>query len=266
MVRKPERPVGPPAIVALVALVLGACGDFDPLAPYRYSDVEVDYFLEIALGFEFGDAARVVRKWGHDVDFRVQGSLTQADRATLDDVVADVNGLTSTWDLVEVDGAPSVEVYFAPEDSFPSLLPSYTPGNIGYFTVWWGGDQHLIRAVVLIASDVPQTVRDHLIREEMTQMLGMGNDSRRYPDSIFQQAFSTVTSFAPIDEAVIEILYRPEIGVGLEWDAAKAGSVARSLFRGVVPPAQPSIVAAAAGRRIGLGSAGFASGGHGTVR
>jgi len=194
----------------------------------------VDYFLEIALGFEFGTASRIVRKWAQDVRVHVNGTLTDEDRAELDDVIADINALTSEVDIVQVDSAADVEVHFAPSSTFAQILPGYVPGNIGYFSVWWGSSQHIHRAVVLIATDVGQTTRNHIIREEITQMLGMGNDSFLYANSIFQQSFSTVTSFAPVDEAVIEILYRPELLVRM--DESAAGRAARLLLRGVVAP------------------------------
>ena len=47
----------------------------------------------------------------------------------------------------------------------------------------------------------------HLLREELTQSLGLKNDSYKYENSIFQQKWTEVTEYAPIDIKVIEMLY-----------------------------------------------------------
>jgi hypothetical protein len=47
----------------------------------------------------------------------------------------------------------------------------------------------------------------HLLREELTQALGLFNDSYKYDNSIFQQSWTTTTDYAPIDVKLIEMLY-----------------------------------------------------------
>jgi hypothetical protein len=229
--------------------------------PNGYTAAEVDYFIGVALGFEYGSASKVVRRWNEPIRFRVNGSPDGADLATLAQVVAEINALTSLVDFVEVDEDPLVEIHFAPVSSFPGILPSYVPGNIGYFSVWFDGAHHFTRAVVLIANDRERAVRDHLIREEVTQILGLGRDSELYPESIFYQPWSLVASYAPIDRALIEMLYRPEVLPGM--DEARVGAVLRRLTRGVV--AVQNAVAGTAvedrgsaslGTRVGVGSGG----------
>lgn len=226
--------------------------------PNGYAADEVDYFTEVALGFEYGNATRVVRRWNQPIRFRVYGAPDEADRAALARVVADINALTHQVDLVEVYDTPLVEIHFAPVSDFPSILPSYVPGNVGYFSVWWDGTQHFSRAVVLIGTDQTRAARDHLLREEVTQILGLGRDSNRYPESIFYQPWSLVADYAPIDRALIEMLYRPEVTTGTGEEEVTA--VLRRLTRGVV--AAPEAVASRAGPyRAVTGEPGSASGG-----
>jgi len=200
--------------------------------PGGYTADEVDYFTGIALGFEFGSASRVVRRWGQPVRFRVNGDPSEGDRTQLAAVVAEINALTSLVDMVEVDQDPLVEIHFAPVSQFPAILPSYVPGNIGFFNVWFDGTGHFTRAVVLIANDREQEVRDHLIREEVTQILGLGRDSNLYPESIFYQPWSLVSVYAAVDRALVEMLYRPEVRPLMGEEAVTA--VLRRLTRGVV--------------------------------
>lgn len=228
--------------------------------PGGYTADEVDYFAEIAPGFEFGNASRIIRKWGESVRLRVNGSPSQSDLDALDGVVAEINALTATHDIVLVDEDPLVEMHFAPTSSFPDILPGWVPGNVGYFSLWWGSAQTFTRGVILISTDIEASVRPHLIREELTQSLGLANDSHRYANSIFYQEWSTVTEYAPVDRAVIEILYRPEITVGMA--PAEAARTARRLVRA---GAQTAPQAAVAEERCGVEAApGQGAGGHTT--
>ena len=119
---------------------------------------------------------------------------------------------------------------FAPESEFRSIDPNYQPTNYGFFWVWWGSDNRLVRSRILISStDISQDARSHLIREELTQSLGMMNDSWRYPESIYYQGWTRTREYAPIDRAVIEMLYRDEIEPGMSEDEAL--TVLRELAR-----------------------------------
>lgn len=230
-----------PGAVTIGVSGRGAVPDELPLTvvlrPGGYTTDEIDYFGDIAFGAEFGGAVPLLRRWHTDAPprIRINGSPTDGDLEVLDSVVAEINWL-APFDIELVEDAPSVEMHFVPEVSFPDILAEAPPGNIGLVWVWWGADQHIFQSVVLIASDVSADRRAHIIREEITQMLGLLQDSFRYPESIFYQSFSTVTEYLPIDRAVIDLLHRPELTVGSSEAAAKR--VARLLLKdgGVAAP------------------------------
>ncbi len=178
-----------PHWIATVALVLLAgCDSVEPDAPRLYSDAEVAYFLEIALGSEFGQNAALVRKWTGDVGIQVSGAPTAEDLQTLDDVVADLNDLV---DGIEVrvlpagDPAAQTEIIFAPADEFSQLEPNYVEGNLGFFYVRWSGACAMTTSRILISTDgVTQRERSHLIREELTQTFGLRRASySSHPDT-----------------------------------------------------------------------------------
>ena len=61
-----------------------------------------------------------------------------------------------------------------------------------------------------------ETEQKHLLREELTQSLGLAKDSPLYPESIFQQSFSTkTTEYAQMDKNLIRLLYHPDMEIGL---------------------------------------------------
>jgi hypothetical protein len=132
--------------------------------PNGYSADEGDYFTEVALGFESGNASRMVRRWNQPIRYRVLGDPDEADLTALAQVVEEINNLTGLLDMVEVQDAPLAEIHFAPVSA---------------------------------------------------QILGLGRDSNRYPQSIFYQPWTLVSEYAPIDRTLIEMLYRPEVRTGM---------------------------------------------------
>ena len=212
-------PLPTPAPTPTATPVLTATPTPQPTATPLPTSEELDYFLEIALGVEFGGATPVIRKWSKDLAIQVHGNPTRDDLNTLAQVISELNELVGGIGLELVQDSANVQIHFVPESEFPSILPGYVPGNTGFFWVWWRGSE-IYKAIVLISSDesVSQEVRSHLIREELTQALGLMRDSYSYPDSIFYAPWTTVTEYSDIDRAVIRILYFDDVVAGMTRD------------------------------------------------
>jgi len=188
-----------------------------------YDQAALDYFREIAGAAEFGEDGGVLHRWGEDLRIAVYGSPTPGDRVALDAVIEDLNGMELTVHLTIVEAEPNVEMHFVPVEQFADLEPNYVEGNMGYVYVWWDGTGEIYSGRVLISStDLAPQERTHLIREELTQGLGLLNDSWLYPDSIFYQGWTATQAYTPLDRLVIEMLYRPELSRGMSIDAALA--------------------------------------------
>jgi hypothetical protein len=180
-----------------------------------YTQEQINYFLEVAMGAEFGSSNSSIRKWSGPIRIKVNGTPTQTDLATLRAVVSELNDLTEGIELQITDSNPNMEIYFVPESQFSRYEPNYRPVNMGFFWTWWSNNI-LNRARILITTEgVTQQERSHLIREELTQSLGLMQDSNRYSDSIFYQRWTDVIAYTDLDRAVISILYRPEIHSGM---------------------------------------------------
>ena len=182
----------------------------------------LDYFTEVAFGSEYGGGPREIHKWVFNPKISVHGNPNPADLATLNKVVTELNEIIGSINIEIVEGGGNVDLHFAPERQFAAIEPSFVPGNAGFFSMWWEGRGTITNGRVLVSTDVHQPDRNHLIREEITQMLGLMNDSYSYPDSIFYQRPSMVQSYSVLDEHLIEMLYRPEITVGMNVDEARA--------------------------------------------
>ena len=176
---------------------------------------ELAYFYEIAFGVEYGRRDTVLHKWTGDVRIKVIGSPTDADLVTLDQVISELNGLIGGISLETAEPETNVEIHFAPESQFRGIEPNYVPVNYGFFWVWTEDDAIVKSRVLISTNGISQKERSHLIREELTQSLGLPQDSTRYPDSIFQSDWTETVQFSPVDRAAIRLLYDPGLKPGM---------------------------------------------------
>ncbi|NHZ87118.1 MAG: DUF2927 domain-containing protein, partial [Planctomycetia bacterium] len=61
----------------LFSIILISCSFQSP--SNNYSQEQIDYFAEIALGAEFGDEIPVIKKWTDDIRIKIKGEPTEAD-------------------------------------------------------------------------------------------------------------------------------------------------------------------------------------------
>jgi hypothetical protein len=191
-----------------------------PNYPYgtSFTQEQINYFMEIAMGSEFDSSGNSkIRKWQGDVRIQYFGTPTQTDLATLNTVIEEVNGLVGgAIRLQLVQNNPNVRIRFVPEPQFRNYEPRYVPVNFGFFATNWDAKGTIQSANVLINSQgITQKERSHLIREELTQSLGLMRDSYKYSTSMFYQPWTDVTQYAEIDKALIRMLYSPNIQTGM---------------------------------------------------
>ena len=187
-----------------------------------YSSKEIEYFFEIAFGSEYGSPDFLLHKWVNNIRIRVNGMPTAADLDTLNKVVAELNTLAGCISLSIVTDNPNLEMYFADVSQFPSIESNYVAGNKGFSWIWWNSSNDIFKCRVLIASEgVSQQERSHLIREELTQSIGLLNDSWRYQESIFYQGWTSTSAYAPIDQNIISLLYDARLKSGINQNQAK---------------------------------------------
>lgn len=120
----------------------------------------------------------------------------------------------------------NIDLYFVPQADFNRYDPNYVDGNDGFVWVYWNSAGEITGARILIASDrVDQEARSHLIWEELTQSLGLLNDSCAFADSIFYQEWSQVTGLSPMDRTLVTMLYAEEVRPNMD-----AGALSEALL------------------------------------
>jgi hypothetical protein len=177
---------------------------------------EIEYFLDIALGVEYG-TSESVKRWSGTITYQTKGSPTTKDKRVVRSVMRELRELTGNRIRFKpVTNDPEVVIWFVPVSDMSKYEPEYIEGNWGFMYLWWNDTYEIYKASILIGSNAPnQKERNHLIREEMTQSLGLINDSWKYRESIFYQGWSEIQEFADIDKRLVRMLYSDAITPGM---------------------------------------------------
>jgi hypothetical protein len=230
-----------PVIVLLCSIVcLSSCSG-DEVGPKDDAlssfDLQViSYFKEVALGFEFGGASEITRKWSGEMKIYVGGTPNETLRSELDGIINELNTLISdgfSLRIVDDRSQSNFYLFFGSGADYATEYPSqatYVTNNWGLFSVFWNGNNELISGHMYVDIErANPTEQRHLLREELTQSLGLARDSNLYPSSIFQSSWTTTTSYAAIDEELIRLLYHPTMTIGL--NAAQVDPVLRTILK-----------------------------------
>ena len=179
---------------------------------------DIDRAIAISIGAEYGDARAAVARWRRDVTVGVAGDARPEDRATLAAVVAELGTLIAPTRIRLVEGDADMLVQFAPVDEFSQLNPNYQPDNYGFFWMHWDGAGITDADVLISTTGLTRAETDHLIREEVTQALGMANDLGDEADSIFYAPWTDTQAYSPSDTRVIRALYCADVRHGMAVD------------------------------------------------
>lgn len=153
----------------------------------------------------------------------VGGTASSELLLELDKIIGEINELSTTGFMIEtvIDSLDSnYYIFFGSGNSYVDIFPSLSnlvESNWGLFTISWNGLNEINKGKMYVdIFRANETEQKHLLREELTQSLGLGKDSPRYSDSIFQQAFFTkTTEYAQIDRDLIRLLYHPVMRIEL---------------------------------------------------
>ena len=195
----------------------------DPALSQRQRDV-ITYFKEVALGFEYGTASGITRKWQSPMRIFVSGEVSQVVLDELSLVMSELNELSSDGfaiEVVERKEDSNFHIFFGTKREFVSLYPAdkeTVRHSAGIFRIFWNQSNHITRGYAFIHNATSEREQRHAVREELTQALGLGKDSPLYEDSIFQSRWTLPTQFAEIDREIIRCLYHPAMKVGLNQD------------------------------------------------
>ena len=207
----------------LLFSILSCSEDEDISLNLNEYDLEViSYFKDIALGFEFGSASEVTRKWCSELKIFIGSNVSTELSEELNKIVNEIENLTTdnlSIPIVNDSSLSNYYIYFGSGEKYASIFPSqenYINSNWGLFSVWWTNnciDRGHMYVDIFRANNTEQK---HLLREEFTQSLGLAKDSNRYPFSIFQSSWTRTLTYTDLDKDLIRLLYHPKMKTGLD--------------------------------------------------
>jgi len=105
-------------IIIFTLILIGCSGSKDTNV---YTQEEINYFTEIALGAEFGDTVPVIKKWKDNIRIKINGTPTAADIQTINSIVSDLNELIGEINVKIVDKNENITITFSPESDFAKI-------------------------------------------------------------------------------------------------------------------------------------------------
>ena len=209
---------------SIILIFLSCSDDGEVNIELNEYDFEViSYFKEIALGFEFGTSSEITRKWCSDLKIFVGGDISNDLNVELNKIVNEIRSLATdnfSIQIVNDSSQSNYYIFLGSGEEYSKIFPSqanYVDSNWGLFSVWWDESNCLNRGNMYVdiyrANNIGQK---HLLREELTQSLGLGKDSFKYPNSIFQSSWTQTLNYLEIDKDVIRLLYHPKMKIGVD--------------------------------------------------
>jgi len=199
-------------ILMFCALLTGGAGTKEREKEYKFVE-------SVILGTEYGASESVVHRWRKRPEVSLFFASEEED-AIVREWAETLNELLKPAKFGVKIAAPNknnsnFKVYFVSRNDFPAIAAEhrfeYIPGNAGFFNVWWNLGNEINRAVVLIDKHLKGWKKRHYSYEEMTQALGLANDSPYYSQSIFYERgrnTGMAQDFSALDRTLILFFYQ----------------------------------------------------------
>ena len=176
----------------------------------------LEYFLEIALGIEYGERNEpVLERWESNWKLFIGGNSTKSDLQCITSITEKISSLTNIQIAEVEENSANIQIYFLPESEFGKRDSYYPPGNVGYFVVYTKKSGEITRALIQISSEDPGKERCHAIAEELSQITGLYADSFKESGSLFFQGFSNLQTLSKLDETIMQLLYDKRLEIGM---------------------------------------------------
>jgi hypothetical protein len=178
----------------------------------KYSDESVKYFNSVATKSEFSSGKFQPHRWRKDMKIYVKGDKPDYLMNELTKIVGELNDIINPINIkvVNDEDESNFVIFFGGQSGYNKICsPSIglTEHNYGLFVV--DGGVSIGGGSMYVDTERSSTIsaKKHLLREELTQSLGLFNDTYDYPNSIFYQGWTETNEYAPIDIELISMLY-----------------------------------------------------------
>lgn len=194
--------------------------------PYHYKIGIIRVFKDIALGTEYGTGFQVTQKWSSTMNIFVGGSPNDELLSELDLIKNEINELaTDGFSIKIVNDSLNSNFYIffgQPNDYtdlFPDQISNIKDNQYGLFHFNLNNNFEITSGHMYVNTDIINSeLKKHILREELTQSLGLPNDLSNDKNSIFYNGLTSVNSYIWSDILIIRLLYHPNMAPGLDAD------------------------------------------------
>jgi hypothetical protein len=190
-------------------------------------DALVRYFDVIVFGAEIEKklAQKVVAKWDGPIRIAFQGRVRPEYRRFAAAHLKTLAALTGVTFQVLKPGqkGQSLDLVFVPRAQMGKIkIPGVDPKLIAklaapggcYFLSWKKPEKRIIKAVIVVNSERDKFGINHCLLEEISQSLGLPNDSDLIRPSLFSDR-DQLTEPSRTDKILLKALYHPRMKAGL---------------------------------------------------
>ena len=153
-----------------------------------------------------------ILRWDQDINIYLAGNISKSNKKETIKVIIELNRLIKPIkiNLVQKPEHANSIVYFGSLKGFNSSIyaeKKLTNDYLGHFHIKTFQQEIQKSTIYINTAKATLNRQKHIIREELTQSLGLINDSYDYPESIFYQGYSESIGFTEMDKALIQLLY-----------------------------------------------------------
>ncbi len=192
------------------------------------STKEIDLFLQIILKAEFLNQEEGVKKWEKDLLVFLKNPEKESLVNEFEEIIREINSLSASISVKRVfeESEANYIIFFSSQETFANFEPSAAPyleGNLGFFTLNYNNQSVITRGCMYVDVERIKELQcqKHILREELTQSLGILNDHNDEEESIFYSEWTCSTEYSQLDRKLIRIFLDPNLKAGMNRDELK---------------------------------------------
>ena len=200
-----------------------------------YDENFKDVFFDVSLNTVFGDENVRIKKWEQNVKIFIKNPDQKILIDEFEKIKDEINELSGTISLERVydEAQANFVIFFSNEEEYSNyekkVKKRYLKNNWAYNWIKWNSNSEIYEASMYVdifrIEDI--ACQKHLLREKLTQSLGMISHCDKYENSIFFNKWRCTTSYSKMDKDLIRLFFSPQIKTGmnmaqicesLKWD------------------------------------------------
>lgn len=194
-----------------------------------YDKQVIEYFPQVALGFENSTIDEVTRKWGEEMKIYLYGNISTSNYEDVEKVRDEVSQLATDGfkiSIVQDSIQANLYLFLGSAEEYSQRIPFFrelVEGFSSYFYLYWNADNQLNLSFCFVDNtQLNQIEQAYHIRAVITRSLGFARFPYSHYESIFQgDPYNGTEGYAPIDRDLIRLMYHPNMPTGIEGDTLK---------------------------------------------